>query len=90
MKISNERIQKYYEILIQNQQKGEIYTIRFRNETPAYTGIPMITHNMQQNNDSMFVFNVLSPEEFKGIHERYVKDIESIENYMSKEIRNGK
>jgi hypothetical protein len=79
MENTNEKLQEYYEILVQNQQKGEIYKIKFRNETQTFTGIPMISHRIQQSNDSSFVFNILSPEEHKGIYERSLREIESLE-----------
>ncbi len=70
--------QKYYEILVNNHEKGETYSIKFRDNPQVYTGIPMIPR-VPTKNENKFIFKILSPEKYKGIQEKSIKDIENLE-----------
>jgi hypothetical protein len=78
MENTDQEMQKYYEILINNHEKGETYSIKFRDNPRVYTGIPMIPR-VQGDDENKFIFKILSPEKYKGIQEKSIKDIESLE-----------
>ncbi|HZH74288.1 MAG TPA: hypothetical protein VFD91_17460 [Mariniphaga sp.] len=67
---------KYYEILVQNVQKGELYTIKLKDDPQIYVSIPMIPGRFQDSYPIKFLMNVVAPEEKKGVHEYSLEDIE--------------
>jgi hypothetical protein len=69
----------YYETLVQNVQKGEMYSIKFKNDPVTYTGIPFIRQKSDSVHDPLFVFKVLGPDNHKGVHEKAVSEIEILE-----------
>jgi hypothetical protein len=69
----------YYETLIQNVQKGEMYSIKFKDDPEIYTGIPFIRYKSDTNYNPHFVFKVLSPDHYEGVYERAVSEIEILE-----------
>jgi len=71
--------EKQYEILVQNEQKGEIYSVKLKGDPVTYVAIPMIQARYQNQSPQKFIMNVLEPVNRKGIHEILVSDIESIE-----------
>jgi hypothetical protein len=77
MENSDQKIQEFYEILVNNHEKGETYSIKFRDNPQVYTGIPMVPRD--RDDDDIFIFKVLSPEKYKGIHEKSIREIEKIE-----------
>ena len=77
MENNDEKIKEYYEILVNNHEKGETYSIKFRDNPQVFTGIPMIPRF--QDDYSKFVFKIASPEKYKGIKEMDVSEIEKLE-----------
>lgn len=69
----------YFEQLVQNVQKGEMYLVKMKNDLVVYSGIPMIPGRYQNNNPRSFMMNVLSPEEKKGVRDFLLGDVEFIE-----------
>lgn len=69
----------YYETLVQNVQKGEMYSIKFKDDPEIYTGIPFIRQKSDSGHDPLFVFKVLSPDYHKGVHEKAMSEIEILE-----------
>jgi len=70
---------EYYEILVQNVQKGELYTIKLKDDPQIYISIPMIPGRYQNSHPIKFLMNVVVPEEKQGEHEYSLDDIEYIE-----------
>ena len=68
-----------YEKLVQNVQKGEIYTIKLKNDPQIYAAIPMIPPRFQNNNPQKFVLKILAPKEQNGVHELLLEEIEMLE-----------
>jgi hypothetical protein len=71
------KIQEYYEILVNNHEKGETYTIKFRDNPVIYKGIPMIPR--VQDDENIFKFKIVSPPKYKGIKEMSINEIEKLE-----------
>jgi hypothetical protein len=77
MENRDQKIQEYYEILVNNHEKGETFSIKFRDNPQVYTGIPMVPR--VQDDEDIFIFKVFSPAKYKGIHEKSIREIETIE-----------
>lgn len=71
--------EKYYEFLVLNEQKGEIHSVKLKGDPVIYTAIPMIQARYQNQSPQKFILNVLEPKSHKGIYEKLVSDIESLE-----------
>lgn len=69
----------YYEELVQNVQKGEMYSVKMKDDPVVYLAIPLIPGRLQNNNPLRFLLNVVAPEEQKGVYEFLVDDIEYLE-----------
>lgn len=69
----------YFEKLVQNVQKGEMYKVKLKSNTQVYLAIPMIPGRYQNENPPKFLLKVLAPEAEKGVYEHFVKDIELLE-----------
>lgn len=72
-------INNYYELLVQNAKKGEIYSVKFKNDPVVYSAMPMIPGRLQNHEPQKFVLNVLAPKEYKGVYEKLTGEIETIE-----------
>jgi hypothetical protein len=69
----------YFETLVQNIQKGEMYSIKFKNDPVNYTGIPFIRLAADMGNETVFIFKVLSPDDNIGILEKTLSEIEILQ-----------
>ncbi len=69
----------YFEQLVQNVQKGEIYRVKLKNDPQVYLAIPMIPARIQNENPQKFLLKVISPESKQGVYEQFIGDIESLE-----------
>lgn len=69
----------YFEKLVQNVQKGEMYKVKLRNDSQTYLAIPMIPGRFQNENPPKFLLKVVAPEADKGVYEHLVGDIELLE-----------
>ncbi len=69
----------YFEKLVQNVQKGELYEVKLKNDSRIYLAIPMIPGRYQNDDPSKFLLKVVAPEADKGVYEHLVTDIESLE-----------
>jgi hypothetical protein len=69
----------YFEMLVQNAQKGEMYNVKLKSEPMVYLAIPMIPGRYQNEAPPKFILNIVSPKEFKGVSEHLVEDIEFLE-----------
>lgn len=75
----NSNTSRYYELLVQNAQKGEVYAVKLKSDPQVYSAIPLIPGRMQNEEPAKFVLNILAPPERKGVHELPLDEIESIE-----------
>ncbi|MFW5830602.1 MAG: hypothetical protein ACOC1D_01280 [Prolixibacteraceae bacterium] len=73
------RKQEFYELLVQNVQKGEVYAVKLKGDPQIYSAIPMIPGRLQNNDPGKFVLKVLAPAERKGVYEYTMDELESIE-----------
>lgn len=73
--------QEFYEILVNNHEKGETYSIKFRDNPQIYTGIPMIPR-FHGDDEEKVVIKILTPEKSKGVIEGSVDDIEVLEKLV--------
>ncbi len=71
--------QEYYELLVQNAQKGEPYFMMFRGDPVMYVAIPVISTSFIEGDDHIFSLKVLLPEEHKGTYTHSLEDIELLE-----------
>lgn len=79
MEQNEQNLRKYHEALVQNLQKGETYTIRFKDNPVIFTGIPIIPYKFENDEKNRFILKVLKPDKYKGIMEKSLDDIEMIE-----------
>ncbi len=77
MEENDQKLKEYFEILVQNVEKGDTYSITFKDNPEPYTGIPMI-HRLEADKNK-FIFQVIRPEKYKGVHECKIQDIEKME-----------
>ena len=71
------RTKKYYEMIAQNVHKGDPYAIKFENDPIRYVGIPVL--DLTAGEKDIFSFQILEPEESKGMVKKSVGDIELLE-----------
>lgn len=69
----------YFEKLVQNVQKGEMYKVKLKNDSRIYLAIPMIPGRYQNENPPKFLLKVVAPEADKGVYEHLLEDIEFLE-----------
>ncbi|MDA3787174.1 MAG: hypothetical protein PF503_01535 [Desulfobacula sp.] len=67
--------QKIYEALTMNRFSAETYTVKIKNQPCPFVGIPLIS----SNNPAKFSMKITNNDDFKGVYEGYVDDIEVIE-----------
>jgi hypothetical protein len=67
--------QKIYETLTMNRLSAETYTVKVKNQPCAFVGIPLIS----SDNPIKFSMKITNNDDFKGVYEGYVDDIEVIE-----------
>ena len=67
--------QKIYEILTMNRLSAETYTVKVKNQPCAFVGSPLIS----SNNPTKFSMKITNNDDFKGVYEGYIDDIEMIE-----------
>ncbi|MFO7615404.1 MAG: hypothetical protein R6W71_12280 [Bacteroidales bacterium] len=70
---------RYYEILAQNAQKGEIYILKLKDDPVMYLTIPMIHPSRDDSGDEFFTYKVLKPDYSQGIYRGFLMDIELLE-----------
>ena len=73
--------QEFYEILVNNHEKGETYSIKFRDNPQIYTGIPILPR-FQGNDEEKVVIKILTPENRKGVIEGSINDLEVLERLV--------
>ena len=71
--------QEYYEKLVQNVQKGEVYVVKLKKDPQVYSAIPMIPGRLQNDPSDKFVLKILAPVERKGVYEFSIDEVEYIE-----------
>ena len=76
---NKEESQQHYETLVQNAQKGEIYTLKLKDDPITYTVIPMIHQGFDAGDEDEFTFKVLQPEKLSGVYKRSLDAIEELE-----------
>jgi len=67
--------QKIYEILTMNRLSAETYMVKVKNRPCTFVGIPLISND----NPTKFSMKITNNDDFKGVYEGYVDDIEVIE-----------
>jgi hypothetical protein len=67
---------KFYEMIAQNVQKGDPYSIKLKDDPNLYIGVPVL--DLTAAEDDYFSFKVLEPKEKKGIMRKAIGDIESL------------
>jgi hypothetical protein len=79
----NERVvQDYYNLLVENAEKCEVYNLKLINDPRIYTAIPMVPLKLQEDHTLRFAFRILQPESFEGLYERNIEDIEYLEKMV--------
>jgi hypothetical protein len=68
-----------WEEIVQNAQKGEIYSIKFRNDPIVYKGIPLVSRAMPAGRRGEFEIEIIQPEPAKGIRRANLRQIERME-----------
>ena len=58
-----------------NRLSAETYTVKVKNQPCAFVGIPLIS----SNNPTKFSMKITNNDDFKGVYEGYIDDIEVIE-----------
>lgn len=71
--------QKYYEILSQNSQKGEVYLVKLKENPVIFEGIPLINELAVSSPDNSFIIKIHKPEKYKGFFKASIDDIEQLE-----------
>jgi hypothetical protein len=66
---------KIFEILSMNRLSAETYIVKVKNQPCAFVGIPLISND----NPEKFLMKITNSNDFKGVYEGYVDDIEVIE-----------
>ena len=70
---------EYYEQLVQNVQKGEVYSVKMRDDPRVYLSIPMIPGRLQNSDPAIFLLKVIAPDDRQGVYEFLLEDIEYLE-----------
>ena len=73
------KIEEYYEELVQNVQKGEIYSVKIKDDPQVYSAIPMIPYHLQGGDHNKFVLKIIHPKQYEGVHEQLLENIEKLE-----------
>ncbi len=73
------KMDKYFEKLVQNVQKGEFYSVKLKNDPQVYMAIPMIPARYQNDEPARFLLKVIAPEKNKGVFEYNIDEIEWLE-----------
>ncbi|HKL32628.1 MAG TPA: hypothetical protein VJ919_08845 [Tangfeifania sp.] len=66
----------YYEIFVQNVQKGEIFDVKLLGNPNVYSAIPLIPGRFQNEKTGKFLLKVLAPESKEGVYEYSLDEIE--------------
>ena len=69
----------YFESLVHNVQKEEMYSVKLKNDTQVYQAISMIPGRYQNNEPAKFLLEVTVHESNKGVFEHQIDDIEWLE-----------
>ena len=83
MQNKDAKYRKYYEALVQNAQKGETYLLKLKDSPIVYIAIPVLRSTFTTDDENMFSFRILQPEEHKGVFQRSIDDIELLERQNS-------
>ena len=65
--------QSFYHVIAHNVQKGDAYAIKFKNDPVVYVGVPVLDLTGE---DNQFTFQIMEPEDKKGIVVRAIDSIE--------------
>jgi hypothetical protein len=79
MQKKSDKYDEYYEILVQNAQKGETYKMKLTTSPVTYLAIPMKNLGTRSGDKNMFSYQVLYPEDQKGLYEGWIDEIELLE-----------
>jgi len=71
--------EKARENILQNAQKGEIYRLKFEGDATMYTGMPIALPGITGEDDEVFEFRILEPEEKAGVQRRSIHEIAWLE-----------
>jgi oxalate decarboxylase/phosphoglucose isomerase-like protein (cupin superfamily) len=69
----------YFETLVQNAQKGELFTIKLKGNPVIYTAMPLMHYSMDTARDTMFMMKVVDPPELQGVYKESIENIEFLE-----------
>jgi hypothetical protein len=75
MKINREP-SKLYQMIALNAQKGDPYSVKFKDDPIPYVGVPVL--DMTAAEKDRFSFKILEPQDCKGMVEKSIEDIEWI------------
>jgi len=79
MRKKSNKLDEYNEILIQNAQKGEPYVMKLTTSPVTYIAIPLKNPGFRSGDKNMFSYQVLFPEDQKGLYEGWIDEIEFLE-----------
>jgi hypothetical protein len=63
----------FYHVIAHNNQKGDTYAIKFKNDPVVYVGVPVLD---MTGDDNQFSFSIMQPADKKGIVSRPISSIE--------------
>ena len=67
---------KFYETIVENTQRGDLYRLKFKNDNTIYLGIPVICATCEDENEVKFNFKVIEPKGGKDLITEYISEIE--------------
>lgn len=69
----------YYEMFVQNVQKGEVFEVKLLGDPNAYSAIPLIPGRFQNEKSGKFLLKILAPENKEGVYEHSLDEIEWVD-----------
>lgn len=76
---NDSREQKFYEEIMQNNQKGDLYRIKFKGDNTVYEGIPVISSTQSSEEGDSFTLKVLKPKGGKNQITGLISELEYLE-----------
>jgi abortive infection bacteriophage resistance protein len=70
---------KFYEVIVENTQRGDLYKLKFKNDNTIYLGIPVICATCEDENEVKFNFKVIEPKGHKDLITEYISEIEYLQ-----------
>lgn len=69
----------YYQLFVQNVQKGEVFDVKLLGDPQVYSAMPLIPGRFQTEKSGKFLLKVLAPENKEGVYEYPLDEIEWVD-----------